>query len=55
MLRETSSSDSDDVGALALTESGDGTTGDGQPDPGPYGGDREVAAQQGRNGGCRCV
>ena len=55
MLRETSSSDLDDVGALALTESGDGTTGDGQPDPGSYSGDREVAAQQGRNGGCRCV
>ena len=55
MLRQTSSSDSDEVGALALTESNDGATGDGQPDPGPYGGDREVAAQQGRNGGCLCV
>ena len=35
MLRQTSSSDSDGVGALAPTESGDGATGDGQPDPGP--------------------
>ena len=53
MPRQASSLDG--VGALAVAESEDGAASDGQSDPGPDDGDREVSSQQGWDGGSRCV